>query len=89
LRAGGAWCGRAALGAPAMIDEVYKFKIGQTVGLVPSFRSGAKGVYQIVSLRPAEDGTKRYLIKSDDEAYQRVVTESDLFIPGMPMFDVN
>jgi len=72
-----------------MIDAVYKFKVGQTVGLVPSMRSGAKGVYQIVSLRPTEDGTKGYLVKSKEEAYQRVVTESDLFIPGMPEFDVN
>jgi hypothetical protein len=72
-----------------MIDGVYKFKVGQTVGLVPSLRSRTKGVYQIVSLRPTEDGTNGYLVKSQDEAYQRVVTESDLFIPGTLEFDVN
>jgi hypothetical protein len=72
-----------------MIDSVYKFKVGQTVGMVPSLRSGAKGAYEIVSLRPTEDGTKQYLVKSKDEAYQRVVTESDLFIPGMPQVDVS
>jgi len=72
-----------------MTDAVYKFKVGQTVGLVPSLRSRTKGVYQIVSLRPTEDGTNGYLIKSKDEAYERVVTESDLFIPDMPEFDVN
>jgi hypothetical protein len=72
-----------------MMDGTHKFKVGQTVSMVPSFRSGAKGMYQIVSLRPIEDGTKRYLVKSKDEAYERVVTEGDLFIPGMPTFDVN
>jgi hypothetical protein len=70
-----------------MTDVVYKFKVGQTVGLVPSLRSGAKGTYQIVSLRPSEDGTKQYRVKSKDEAFDRVVTESDLVIPTMPEFD--
>jgi hypothetical protein len=72
-----------------MIDGAPKFKVGQTVGMVPSLRSGGKGAYQIVSLRPSEDGTKRYRIKSKDEAYERVVAESDLVIPGMPEFDTH
>ena len=70
-----------------MIDGAHKFKVGQTVGLVPSLRSGARGAYQIVSLRPSEDGTKQYRIKSKEEAYERVVTESDLVIPVK--FDAN
>jgi hypothetical protein len=77
------------LGAAAMTDGAHRFKVGQTVGLVPSLRSGGKGDYQIVSLRPSEDGTKQYRIKSKDEAYERVVAESDLVIPGMPRFDAN
>jgi len=72
-----------------MTDSMHKFKVGQTVGLVPSLRFGAKGAYQIVSLRPAEDGTTRYRIKSKEEAYERVVAESDLVIPTMPKFDTN
>ena len=72
-----------------MIDGAHKFKVGQTVGLVPSLRSGAKGAYQIVSLRPSEDGTKQYRVKSKDEAYERVVAESDLVTPAMPKFDAN
>jgi hypothetical protein len=68
-------------------DGAHKFKVGQTVGLVPSLRSGAKGAYQIVSLRPSEDGTRQYRIKSKEEAYERVVTESDLVIPVK--FDAN
>jgi hypothetical protein len=70
-----------------MTDAVHRFKVGQTVGLVPSLRSGAKGAYQIVSLRPSEDGTTQYRVKSKDEAYERVVSESDLVIPAMPGFD--
>jgi hypothetical protein len=68
-------------GAPVMTDGMHKFKVGQTVGLVPSLRSAAKGAYQIVSLRPNEDGTKEYRVKSKHEAYERVVAESDLVIP--------
>ncbi len=51
-----------------MMDYTHKFKVGQTVDLVQStFRSAAKGAYQIVSLRPAEDGSTRYRIKSKSE----------------------
>jgi hypothetical protein len=67
-----------------MTDALHKFKVGQTVGLVPSLRSRAKGAYQIVSLRPSEDGTKQYRVKSEDEAYERVVEESDLVSPAAP-----
>ena len=72
-----------------MTDSAHKFKVGQTVGLLPSLRSGARGAYQIVSLRPSEDGTKQYRIKSKEEAYERVVAESDLVTPAMPQFDGN
>jgi len=72
-----------------MADSAHRFKVGQTVDMVPSSRFGAKGTYQIVSLRPSEDGTKQYRIKSKDEAYERIVAESDLVIPAMPKFDSN
>jgi len=73
-----------------MTDAVHKFKVGQTVDLIPStLRSGAKGVYQIVSLRPTEDGTAQYRIKSRHEAYERVVAEGDLVLAAMPKFDAN
>ena len=72
-----------------MTDNIHKFKVGQTVGLVPSLRFGGRGAYQIVSLRPSEDGTTHYRVKSKDEAYERVVAESDLVTPAMPNFDVS
>jgi len=66
-----------------MIDPVHKFKVGQTVDLIPStFRSAAKGAYEIVSLRPAEDGSTRYRIKSKSESHERVVSEGDLILTG-------
>jgi hypothetical protein len=72
-----------AAGVSAMIDQVHKFKVGQTVDLIPStFRSAAKGAYEIVSLRPAEDGSTRYRIKSKSESHERVVSEGDLILPG-------
>jgi hypothetical protein len=64
-----------------MTDDSQKFKVGQTVDLVPSsFRSAADGFYEIISLRAAEDGTTRYRIKSKSEAHERVVSESDLML---------
>ena len=62
-----------------MTDPVHKFKIGQTVDLIPSMaRSAASGQYEIVSLRPADGGSPQYRIKSKNESHERVVSESDL-----------
>jgi hypothetical protein len=64
-----------------MADDSHKFKVGQTVDLVPStLRSAANGSSVIVSLRVAEDGSTRYRIKSESESevHERVVSERDL-----------
>ena len=64
-----------------MTELIHKFKVGQTVDLIPStFRSAAKGNYEIVSLRPAEGGNPQYRIKSKSESHERVVAESDLIL---------
>ena len=66
----------------------HKFKVGQTVDLIPStFRSAARGAYEIVSLRPAEDGSTRYRIKSKSESHERVVSENDLVLSAELKFD--
>jgi len=71
-----------------MTNPTHKFKIGQSVDLMPStFRSAAKGQYRIVSLRPAEDGGPQYCIKSPSEAHERVVAESDLILSARLTFD--
>jgi hypothetical protein len=71
-----------------MTDGIHKFKVGQTVDLIPStFRSAAKGNYEIVSLRPSEDGHTEYRIKSKSEAHERVVSESDLIPMPNLQFD--
>ena len=65
-----------------MTEAVHKFKVGQNVDLIPStFRAAATGSYEIVRLRTAEDGNAQYLIKSASEAYERVVSESDIVMP--------
>lgn len=65
-----------------MAERVHIFKVGQTVNLIPStFRSAAKGTYQIVSLRPIEGSSDtQYRIKSKSEAHERVVSECDLVL---------
>jgi hypothetical protein len=64
-----------------MASQLHRFKVGQTVDLIPStFRSAARGHYEIVSLRPAENGNPQYRIKSKSEAHERVVSEADLIL---------
>lgn len=71
-----------------MTDRTHKFKVGQTVDLIQStFRSAAKGHYEIVSLRPTEDGNPQYRIKSKSESHERVVAESDLILSARVKFD--
>lgn len=70
-----------------MTTLTHKYKVGQTVDLVPSMsRSAARGHYEIVSLRPAEGENPQYRIKSRSEAHERVVAESDLILPGASEF---
>jgi hypothetical protein len=72
-----------------MIDRIHKYKVGQSVELIPStFRSAAKGTYEIVSVRPAEDGNAQYYrIKSKSESHERIVSESDLVLSASLKFD--
>jgi hypothetical protein len=66
----------------------HKFMVGQTVDLIPStFRSAAKGHYEIVSLRPPDGETPQYRIKSKSELHERVVAESDLILSAHLKFD--
>ncbi len=71
-----------------MTELIHKFKVGQTVDLIPStFRSAARGHYEIVSLRPAEGGNPQYRIKSKSESHERVVAENDLILSSRLLFD--
>jgi hypothetical protein len=71
-----------------MTRLTHKFKIGQTVDLVPSIsRFAANGYYQIVSLRPSEGEIPQYSIKSTQEPHERVVSESDLMLAAEQKFD--
>lgn len=72
-----------------MADDRHKFKVGQTVELVAaSFRAAETGHYEIVGLRPTEDGNTNplYRVKSKGEPHERVVAESDLIpVEGTPV----
>ena len=71
-----------------MTNLTHRFKVGQTVDLIPSMsRSAASGHYQIVSLRPSEGEGPQYRIKSRSEAHERVVAESDLIPSAHRNFD--
>jgi hypothetical protein len=71
-----------------MTDLMHKYRVGQSVDLIPStFRSAASGNYEIVSLRPPEGGNPQYRIKSKSESHERVVSESDLILSAHFKFD--
>lgn len=73
-----------------MTDLIHKYRVGQTVDLIQStFRTAARGNYEIVSLRPAEGGNPQYRIKSKSEAHERVVGESDLILSSRLKFDLD
>jgi hypothetical protein len=64
-------------------DLLHKFKIGQIVDLIPTtFRSAAKGSYEIVRLVPVGATDPQYRIKSKSEVHERVVSEGDLTLTG-------
>ena len=66
-----------------MTDLLHKFKIGQIVDLIPTtFRSAAKGSYEIVRLVPVSATDPQYRIKSKSEVHERVVSEGDLTLSG-------
>ena len=71
-----------------MAEPVHKFRIGQSVDLIPStFRSAASGHYEIISLWPAEGGNPQYRIRNKSESHERVVAESDLIPTPHQKFD--
>jgi hypothetical protein len=71
-----------------MTDRTHKFRIGQSVDLIPSLsRSAARGHYEIVSLRPTDGDNPQYRIKNRSESHERVVSESDLILSAHLKFD--
>jgi hypothetical protein len=56
----------------------HKFRIGQSVELVPVLpaRYSPSGDYKIVRYLPDEDGEPYYRVKSSQEPHERVVKES-------------
>ena len=71
-----------------MTDRTHKFRIGQSVDLIPSLsRSAARGHYEIVSPRPTDGDNPQYRIKNRSESHERVVSESDLILSAHLKFD--
>jgi len=67
----------------------HRFRVGQSVDLIPSIsRLAANGHYQIVSLRPADGEVPQYTIKSTHEPHERVIAENDLVPAAEPQNDL-
>jgi len=59
--------------------ENPKFKVGQSVKYSASVRGfGSNASFKVVSLLPADGGSRQYRIKSASEAHERVAQEDEL-----------
>jgi hypothetical protein len=57
----------------------HKFKVGQTVKIVPSgYITNAGGSFTVISALPEERGVYHYRIRSATDGHERVVTESEV-----------
>lgn len=59
----------------------HKYKIGQSVSLVPSRQSmrSYADAYKIVQLLPTDGIDNLYRVKSADEPYERMVREREVY----------
>jgi hypothetical protein len=59
--------------------SLYKFKLGQTVGLISSRREPAlRGRFEIVRLLPEAAGSNQYRVRSKEDGHERVVVENQI-----------
>jgi hypothetical protein len=56
----------------------HRYKIGETVRLLPTGVSGVGGDYKVLALLPEERGDHQYKVQSASSTQQRVVKESQL-----------
>ncbi|MBZ0147540.1 MAG: hypothetical protein K8F62_08370 [Pseudorhodoplanes sp.] len=62
-----------------MTDRRHRFKIGQMVEVMPTtLRAAVTGRYEIIRLVPCDSQDPRYRLKSEDEKYERVLSEGEL-----------
>lgn len=62
-----------------MTDRQHRFRIGQMVEIMPTtLRAAVTGRYEIIRLVPCDSNDPRYRLKSEDEKYERVLSENEL-----------
>ncbi|WIJ25040.1 hypothetical protein [Devosia sp. RR2S18] len=63
---------------------MHKYEIGQVLDLLPSRGSSSRraGECKIVSRLPYEGHSVQYRVQSTVESHQRIVSETDLRLPG-------
>jgi hypothetical protein len=60
-------------------DRQHRFKIGQMVEVMPTtLRAAVTGRYEIIRLVPCDSNDPRYRLKSQDEKYERILSETEL-----------
>lgn len=62
-----------------MTDRQHRFRIGQMVEIMPTtLRQAVTGRYEIIRLVPCDSNDPRYRLKSEDEKYERILSETEL-----------
>jgi hypothetical protein len=61
--------------------SAHRFAVDDLVQLVlgPTLRVGATGPYRVLARLPEEAGQFQYRVRSEAEAYQRLVKEDEIF----------
>jgi hypothetical protein len=62
---------------------MHKYAVGQVLDLLPSGQSSRRaGECKIVAILPFEGHAVQYRVQSLVESHQRIVSETDLRLPG-------
>ena len=62
-----------------MTDQQHRFKLGQMVEIMPTtLRAAVTGQYEIIRLLPCNSNDPRYRLKSENEKYERILSEGEL-----------
>lgn len=62
-----------------MTDKTHRYRIGQMVEIMPTtLRAAVTGRYEIIRLVPCDSNDPRYRLKSENEKYERILSEGEL-----------
>lgn len=64
------------------VQEIHRFKLGQSVKLAPGFGFArtASGDYEVIALLPSNGKHYQYRIRHSGEMFERIAAENELLL---------